>query len=85
MNNIEKNQFRNFKESILNFEKEVINIDELYMLINRATYEGGRFSYGYLSTGNANRLRYYRYWIKMLENQTLIPTDYSQVWLIKKE
>ena len=61
-------RFKAFKKDVEEFY--LINIDELYMLINRHTHTQKKSFFKSRGEGNffsAGRIRYHRYWIKMLE------------------
>lgn len=83
MNLKELQRFNEFKEAVITWGYPTITIGQLYTLLNRFTYD--RPSYHVYGNMNA-RLRYYRFWIKMLVGMRILQdTQYFQVWSIHNE
>lgn len=78
MNKKQSLAFENFKSDVLKLD--YVDIDTLYLFINRHTCNF-KSPYGF----NA-RLRYHRFFIKMLEGQGIIvPTERFQFWRVERD
>lgn len=81
-------KYKEFREAVLQFGGDVINIDELYLILNRISYSDKKQYFGYSKDAKFNsRLKYHRHFIIMLEGEEILERlpNAIQAWRINRD